>query len=806
MRVLPCVLIFTAVFLPQCFVKAADCNRVPMILFYDKPAAQWVEAIPIGNGRIGAMVFGRSANELIQFNEDSFWAQGPYDPVNPHALAALDQARRLVFEGKTKEAQDLINQKMMAVLPKQAAYQPAGELNLIFEGHQQVTNYRRQLDLSAAVTTVEYKVGDVTYNRQIFSTPVDHVTVIRLTADKPGMISFTAYFSAVQDKKKIEGIDENTIALEVYGIASNGIDGVLRCHSRLMVSTQKGKVRLEDDKLHIEEADSAVLLLASATNYINYKDVSGNPQAIVKKQIDAASKKSFDRMLSDHIKAYQELFNRVRLDLGTTEAAKLTTDARIKSFAENKDPQLVALYFQFGRYLLISCSRPLCQPANLQGLWNDSTNPPWASKYTININTEMNYWPAESTNLSECHEPLFDMIKDISTTGQRTAKVNYGASGWVCHHNTDLWRATGPIDNAFYGFWPSGGAWLCQHLWYRYEYTADKAFLKKVYPIMKGAAEFFVDTLVEEPQHHWLVTCPSMSPENAMYDKVSICAGPTMDMQIIRDLFNHCIVSSEILGVDKDFRKVLQQKVSRPVRDKASSMPGGRHERPVSNGARLAPMQIGKYGQLQEWLEDIDLNAPERQHRHVSHLYGLFPSSQINKYDTPQLFAAARKSLELRGDGGTGWSKAWKINLWAHLQDGDHAYKMLSSLISTGTYPNMFDAHPPFQIDGNFGGTSGICEMLMQSYSKIEDKELAGEIYLLPALPSALPNGSVKGLRARGGFEVNIEWKDSVLAKAEIKSLVGSRLKVRYGDKVIETETSKGNVYRYNEKLELIEE
>ena len=776
MRVLR-FLIVAAVFLPAQFVSAAD----DMILFYDKPAAEWVEAIPIGNGRIGAMVFGRPASELIQFNEDTFWTRRPHNPVNPGAPAALGKARQLVFEGKAKEAQDLINEKMMAVPPWQAEYQPAGELNLTFEGHQQITDYRRQLDLNTAVATVEYKVGDVTFKRQIFSTPVDQVTVIRLTADKPRKINFIVDFNAVQDEKKIEGVSGDTLALEVYGKLPNSPEGVLRCQSRVKVITQKGKIRLKDNKLYIEGANSAILLLASATNYINYNDTNGNPETIVEKQIKAASKKPFEKMLSDHIKAYQELFNRVRLDLGQTEAAKLPTDQRIKNFAKSEDLGLVPLYFQFGRYLLISCSRPGGQPANLQGLWNDSIKPPWASKYTININTEMNYWPAESTNLSECHEPLFSLIKDISVTGQRTAKINYGAGGWVCHHNTDIWRETGPIDGAFWGFWPSGGAWLCQHLWYRYEYSGDKNFLKEAYPIMKGAAQFFVDTLVEEPQHHWLVTCPSVSPENARFDKVSICAAPTMDMQIIRDLFNHCIVSSETLDIDGDFRKVLQQKVS-----------------------QLAPMQIGSSGQLQEWLDDIDLDVPEPNHRHVSHLYGLFPSSQINKYDTPELFAAARKSLELRGDGGTGWSKAWKINLWAHLQDGDHAYRMLSSLISTGTYPNMFDAHPPFQIDGNFGGTSGICEMLMQSCSEIEAGKLSGEIYLLPALPTAWPSGSVKGLRARGGFEVSIEWKNGALQLAEIKSLLGNRLKVRYGDKVIETTTATNNVYCYNETLQQI--
>ncbi|MGB8225953.1 MAG: glycoside hydrolase family 95 protein [Sedimentisphaerales bacterium] len=774
MRVLSCILMFAAAFFTPCFSCGSQ-----MILFYDKPAAQWVEAIPIGNGRIGAMVFGGTDKELIQFNEDTFWSQGPYEQVNPNALAALPQARKLVFENKAKEAQDLINQKIMSVPPHQAAYQPAGLLNLTFNGHQQVTDYRRQLDLNTAVTTVEYKVGDVAYKRQIFSTPIDQVTVIYLSADKPGMINFTADFNAVQDKKKIESIGDDTLALEVYGIPSNGVEGKLRCHSRIKVIAQKGKVRLEDNKLHIEGADSAILFLASATNYVNYKNVSGNPEAIVEKQLKAASKKPFEKILSDQTSEYQKLFNRVQLDFGTTDAAKLTTDARIKGFAVNGDPQLVAMYFQFARYLLVSCSRPGNQPANLQGLWNDSVKPPWSCKYTININTEMNYWFAEPTNLSECHEPLFAMINDISVTGQRTAKVNYGADGWVCHHNTDLWRATGPIDPAFYGFWPSGGAWLCQHLWYRYEYTGDKEFLKKYYPVMKDAARFFVDTLVEHPKYKWLVTCPSMSPENAMFDKVSTCAGPTMDMQIIRDLFNNCIKASQILGIDDDFRKILEDKIS-----------------------KLAPMQIGKHGQLQEWLEDVD--GPETHHRHVSHLYGLFPSSQISKDQTPELFAAARKSLEMRGDGGTGWSMAWKVNFWARLQDGDHSYTMLTNLISTGTYPNMFDAHPPFQIDGNFGGASGITEMLMQSYSKIDGKNLSGEIYILPALPSALPNGSVKGLRARGGFELNIEWKDGKLTNAGIKSLLGNNLKICYNDKKIETKTVKGKTYVYNENMELV--
>jgi alpha-L-fucosidase 2 len=786
------VLVLAILFLTSAALVAAE---QPLVLFYDKPAVKWVEALPIGNGRLGAMVFGRTANERIQFNEDTFWGGSPYNPVNPQAKEALPQARKLIFEGKNTEAQKLINEKMMAVPPYQAKYQPAGLLKLSFPGHTEVTDYRRQLDLNAAVIMVEYKVADVTYKRRIFSTPVDQVIVMQLTADKPGSINFTARFSAVQKEKDLK-IEDGCLSLEVRGAGHHKAVGDLRCYSRLKVVAENGEVKLEDNKCTVTGADSAVLLLTSATNYVNYNDTSGDPKARVKKYIEEAERKSFEDMLACHIQAYRQMFNRVSLDLGTTDAAKLPTDQRLKNFSQNNDPQLAALYFQFGRYLLISCSRPSSQPANLQGLWNESIDPPWSSKYTVNINTEMNYWPAEPTNLSECHEPLFALIKDISETGSKTAAINYGAGGWVCHHNTDLWRATGPIDGAFWGFWPTGGAWLCQHLWYHYEYSGDNDFLKKAYPIIKGAAQFFVDTLVEHPKYHWLVTCPSLSPENAVFDRVSTCAGPTMDMQIIRDLFNDCIMASEILDTDPNFRKVLQEK-----RD------------------RLAPMQIGKAGQLQEWLEEIDLSVPEPDHRHVSHLYGLFPSSQIRK-DTPDLFTAARKSLELRGDGGTGWSKAWKINLWARLQDGNHAYKMLSSLIPTGTYPNMFDSHPPFQIDGNFGATSGICEMLMQSYSHYSDPsrplgadevspkadwKLSGEIYLLPALPSVWPNGLVKGLRARGGFEVSIEWKDSKLHVAEIKSLLGSKLKLSYADKTIETQTDKGKVYRYNCELGSIE-
>ena len=739
--------------LPKAGRASAAERRSAMTLWYRQPANAWVEALPVGNGRIGAMVFGGVDEERLQLNEDTLWAGSPYDPNSPEALAALPEVRRLIAGGRYAEAQALAQERMMARPIRQMSYQTVGDLLLDFAGDAYAEQYRRDLDLDAALAAVRFRRGGVTYVREVFASPTDQVVVVRLSADRPGAVSFRARFHSPLPGEVVA--DSDGLTLTGVNGSQPGIAAGLRFQARALVKPVGGVVTAEADAVSVRGADAVLILIAMATSYRRYDDVSGDPAALTRQALAQASRRSYADLLRRHTAAHRRLFRRVTIDLGTTAAAQLPTDERVRRSESLDDPALAALYYQYGRYLLISCSRPETQPANLQGLWNDKLNAPWGSKYTININTEMNYWPAEPTDLGECAAPLTAMVKDLAVTGARTARVNYGAGGWVAHHNTDLWRATAPIDGARYGMWPTGGAWLCMHLWDRWDYGRDRAYLAEIYPVLKGAAQFFLDTLVEAPQRGWLVTSPSLSPENLHPHGAAVCAGPAMDQQILRDLFDRCIAAGEILGVDPEFRRRLAE-----------------------TRARLAPDQIGKAGQLQEWLEDWDLEAPEPNHRHVSHLYALFPSGQIDVHKTPELAAAARKSLDMRGDLSTGWAIGWRLNLWARLGDGERAHRVLKLLLGPErTYPNLFDAHPPFQIDGNFGGTSGITEMLLQS---VDD-----EIRLLPARPAAWPKGSIHGLKARGGFGVDLNWEAGRLAEAVIRGGPARHCIVRYGEQTL---------------------
>lgn len=746
------------------FLAAAQCgkpnNSSSLFLHYTKPAAQWVEALPVGNGRLAAMVFGGAAQERIQLNEGTVWAGGPYDNVNPEAYLALPQVQQLIFAGNFEKAHQLVNEKMIARQAHGMPYQTAGDLVLHFPGHDSCSYYQRRLNLDNATTTVSYRVGDVTYSREIFASFTDQVIIIRLSADKPEQINLTAEFTSPQQTSVSE---EAPDGLVMNGRSSDfeGVAGQIEFQARAKIIPQRGELVFEKGRLTLQNADNVTIMIAMATNFINYKNLGGDANMITTEQIKKAAPKSYSDLRNAHIAAYRQYFDRVTLDLGTSAAVNLPTDERVKQFSQGNDPQLAALYFQFGRYLLISGSQPGGQPMTLQGLWNEQMQPPWDSKYTININTEMNYWPAEPTNLPETVTPLIQMVTELAQAGSATARRMYNVGGWVAHHNTDIWRMTAPIDGASWGMWPSGGAWLCQHLWQRYLYSGDQQYLQTVYPVIKGAAQYFLDSMIKEPSHNWLVVSPSISPENPHIPArgIAIDAGVTMDNQLVYSLFNTTMQAADVLGVDSVFCAQL-----------------------LSARERLAPMQIGKYGQLQEWLQDRD--NPEDKHRHVSHLWGLHPGNLISPWRTPELFAAARKSLQFRGDVSTGWSMAWKINFWARLLDGDHAYKMLTDQLSPvsssrfsqsgGTYPNLFDAHPPFQIDGNLGCTAGIAEMLLQSCDDA--------IFILPALPAAWPNGSVTGLCAPGGFEISFIWKEGKPRKIHIKSHLGGNCRIRVYD------------------------
>ena len=743
----------------------------PPVLWFEQPATQWTEALPIGNGRMGAMVFGGVPDERIQFNEDTLWKGHPHDYVRTGAQEHLPEIRQLLFAGKTGEAANIVRNDFLSDPIRQKAYQPFGDLHFHFPGSTNITNYRRQLDLDSAVARVTYRAGGVSYQRDAFASYPDQVIVLRLTADQPGHIGFTLMLDSPQTNSRTRAISSDALALTGQVEA----DG-LRFECRVRVVADGGQVTTNGAILAVSNANSVTVLLAAATSFKNFQDISGDPETRCANDLARLDHRTYESLLAGHLADYRSLFQRVTFNLGHTDRTGLPTDKRlaaVKTYGLEGDPALAALYFQYGRYLLISSSRPGGQPANLQGLWNQDLNPPWESKWTLNINCEMNYWPAELANLGECTGPLFDMIDDLVISGGRTAREQYGCGGWVVHHNTDLWRGTAPINNVD-GVWPTGGAWLCYHLWEHYRFTGDKKFLARAYPDMKSASQFFVDDLVKDPKTGWLVTSPSYSPEQG-----TLCYGPTMDNQLIRALFNSTIAAANILGTDKEFAAKLAE-----LRD------------------QLPPNQVGKYGQLQEWIDDVD--KPNNNHRHLSPLWALYPGADISPAD-PKIWAAAGLLLKWRGDGSTGWSYAWRIPLWARAGNGEFAWRQLNLLFQRRTLPNLFDLCGPFQIDGNFGATAGMIELLLQSqWTETHKGQPVSIVQLLPALPKEWPSGSISGICARDGFVVDVTWDNGQLTRAVIHSNLGRPCQLRYRGHEIELPTEAGKAYGFDGQLKPI--